>query len=1282
MPLVDVPDLGQVEFPDGLSNEQMAASIKKTLAARQPKSIDLTHLPKSTEAPIGLEAARKEFPGLDVREPHSDEGLITSLPKAVVGDTAAGLAGLSNLLHYPVPKKPGYGALFPNASEMSGNIPAAIMGKPLPIEQTITDISKDKSNVPEAALAKVSLGIAKTAPFAAVGVLPATAQKLIAAGFALDMARHVPGTFRELGAEMGKPENEQDPDKISSLIAEGAQEIGFSGLAGAHGAREGMDFSKQLVDRYVPRGQGITGTKPLAPIGEFAGAKPLERAVVPPKTPVEPSASPKQPQTPPIAPQSNVAHGVSHQGAKLAPVTFLGIQEAPAPMKPMELYNLTEAIPGHPKGSTMGRAQLEKMGYVIPEAEANKAVQPSTERPSPSPVASLSGTVSSAAPKVPTKEAAIVETTVKKPDTQGQLVGMGGATPSEFAPSEPSARETYGIAQRVRERAARQGEGLETPPGQGIAAPDSVERGRELLTKGADPETILSNFEKTKRLSSDDMAVVRAQGEKLRRQQIATEREFGTDSDEYRHETAIYDAWQKRTKPMQTEWSKTGQAQQGETDIDTGTFTGLRNAFHEVSGKEFTPRQADAAKKIATRVSTADESAQTAKAKVLEEVTKKATPEDDPQVAAAKRALAVAQEVFQRQQAKVEAIEKEAQPVKVGEDAEQGAIDAANQTVRESAARLAKAETDKRIASTVRDRAIAEEQIKAERKALQAAQKTVREATARKAKAERSKGTAEQQRNLAIKKMLAERERKALTAAQKAVRDNAKRLADLENKRRVQQADIKNLLWKLAKESIEGGEDDFDNLRQNLATETGLPVNKVNELLAQDRAFKRLSDEMYRNMADLRKLKETAKNWVKDQNTPGWLRMVKSVPRAFFVAKVFGHGTVGMITHAGLNMFNPEAWRTYWPEFFRQYKLAFGKSYHEQAMQDLVRDPNYITARRAGLANDPWRYADDYQSATMKSAVGKLGGLVGNRGFDALKLFRQARFNQVWNDLPLKMKTPEAAEVLSDAINHATGTVRMPFREWTNWTFFAPKLEGSRWAWMFGDPVRASRTFVDWRNATPDERMFAIAQLKEKAMIAGTYFTLLAINQGLLKASNSKESVNFTNPKRGDFLSFKAAGHNIGIVGPMLGMVRLFAELYHDSRGQRSRFESLDSRAKESAGDVWQYARGKLSPFAGNEEDIRTQSDYSGRPLPFSSDRVPSYLLRQGQHKYTWPEWATEKLAPIPAEEAIKEVWTAQGMKESEQKAYLKALLTGILAGSTGARVTTDTRQEQATGNR
>jgi hypothetical protein len=140
----------------------------------------------------------------------------------------------------------------------------------------------------------------------------------------------------------------------------------------------------------------------------------------------------------------------------------------------------------------------------------------------------------------------------------------------------------------------------------------------------------------------------------------------------------------------------------------------------------------------------------------------------------------------------------------------------------------------------------------------------------------------------------------------------------------------------------------------------------------------------------------------------------------------------------------------------------------------------------------------------------------------------------------------------------------------------------------------------------------------------------------------------------------------------MLGMVRLFANLYHDALGKRSKLQSLTPRGPAIAEDVGSYSRGKLSPFAGQVYNLASQSDFQGRPLPYSTDPTPAYLRKRGQGKYAWKEYLTQELAPIPAEEAVKEVMADGGLDKATADAYVKALIIGVTAGGTGARVSTD----------
>lgn len=682
----------------------------------------------------------------------------------------------------------------------------------------------------------------------------------------------------------------------------------------------------------------------------------------------------------------------------------------------------------------------------------------------------------------------------------------------------PPADTTFGIAARVTDARAEAGIVDPIESGQGIAPEASVARGRQLLDEGVSPEDALARFEKTGAIKADDVALVRAKGEQLAKAASDAAVKYGTKSPEYEAAAKADSEWIRAIKPMQTEWSKIGAAQQGETDLNTGDFHSLRTKFQELAGRDFTDREAVQAEKIAQGVRDNEADVQTAKEQVVKEVEKQAA----------------------------KATEQE--PGSVGD------------------------------------------------------------------------------------------------------------------------------VWQRAKDLLEKGTDDFDDLRHKIATDTGLPVDEVTKILAGPKKLRVITNDMYSKMAQRRHLVAQANYWLRQQAMPGWERFIKAVPGAFFRAKVFGHGTVGMVTHAGINVFDPTSWANYWPAFMKQYKLLGWHdqgAFHERAMQDLAREPNYVTARRAGLANSATRAMDDYQRGFM----GKIG-LSGNRGFDALKIFRQAQFSQAWDKLPTDMKTPEYARALADSINHSTGYVRANFPKLANSVIFAPKLEGSRWAFLVGDPVKDGKTFLNWSNATPAERAMAVRNVKQKAIMVGTYASLLAINEGLLEATNSDEKINYDDPRKPDFLAFKGAGHQFGVVSPLLGSIRYVANMMHAAMGERTKTERKDTRFEEMTTLSAKYVRGKASPFGAFAADVATQADFQGRPLPFSNDKVPAYLRREGKGPYTVPEYAMRTIAPIPLEEALKEVWMDQGMSEDRAKHWLGVLATIAVVGGTGARLQPDTALE------
>jgi len=491
-------------------------------------------------------------------------------------------------------------------------------------------------------------------------------------------------------------------------------------------------------------------------------------------------------------------------------------------------------------------------------------------------------------------------------------------------------------------------------------------------------------------------------------------------------------------------------------------------------------------------------------------------------------------------------------------------------------------------------------------------------------------------------------------------------------------------VWMRAKDLLEKGEDDYPSIVNKIATDTGLPEEQVHKILAGPKEVRTMTDEMYRKMADRRNLVRQAQDWVKDQQTPGYIKAIKLLPNAMFRVATALHGTVFGVTHGAINIFNPLEWSTYWPNFLRQFKLMGvhdGGAYHERMMQQLEADPLFDFASRAGLNNSPHRVTDDFQSAWTTHYLRQIG-LMGNRGMDAIKIMRQAMFNNAWEKYSPELRSLDDAKLLADAINHATGSIRTRLPGWTQYTFFSARLEGSRWAWMIQDPAKAGEIFTRWasgKDTTYGERQFALRELKHKAAIVGTYMGLLAANQGLLSASDSKQKINFTDPMKPDFLNFKAGGKELSPVSPMLGLVRLAANLFHITMGTRDKFEKRDTKFGEATQKVGEYARGRLSPFAGVSTDVAMGADAVGRQMPWTDMELPASgkvslnMLRQEERKYTYTEYATTHFLPLFAEEAVREVWKKQGVGETTMQHWIDGLSTAALMGTTGFKLKEDT---------
>jgi hypothetical protein len=819
------------------------------------------------------------------------------------------------------------------------------------------------------------------------------------------------------------------------------------------------------------------------------------------------------------------------------------------------------------------------------------------------------------------------------------MVDLGASTPEmNGKPTKTvgAGADIHGIAQRVRDARAQAGVASPVPTGEGWNVQEAIDWGRQLKKEGADPEKSLSDFEKTGAISPDAAALIRAHGEDLAKVARNIEEKFGTDSEEYRVAQKASDSWEQRTKPIGTAWHKIGVVHQGETDLDTGSVSEMARAHKKATGNDFTAEQVKKATEIAEQSKKATQEAQDALRKAQDELSKAQVPKYPSYI------INVAERIVAR-------LDTAADAARARVKARLGRVSAGIDPEMLSDAAIIGAS---HIAHIGLDFA----------KWSDAMVKELGDT---------------------IKPHLQD----IFAKSQKQVDDLADSMGGKEGAT-VKQAVRKTpapktpteRVFDAAKKEIEAGSQDMGDLRNKLAIDLGMTPREVAEHLAKNQTVKRATDEAYLKQARARQLKNSAKAWLKDQQSPVWQRYASKIPRALFGLKVAGHATVGIGTHAAQNLFIPSRWPAIARAYVDMWRFAYGKAAtHEAAMEDLTRRPNFPVARRGGLVNDPYTSQGDYQSPENTRWCRMLRA--GNLAFDALKELRQDLFDLHWNKLPAHMKTPEMAKAISDMMDHATGTTRRAVSEsnWKNLVFFAPRLVGSRLAWEIADPVKAVYYGLKGKSATPAERYFALSQLKEKSAFLGVYLGALAVNQGILQATGSKQRVNMSDPSKADWLRFKGAGYQAAPFSSGIFAIRQFARLLHDLRGTRTPFEQLEgNRQSEAAGHLMQYARGELSPAAGYLADQISQQDFMGRNLPLSDEKDKNWMKEHGYGRYTWGQYATQALTPIPVEEPVMEVWKHWGMPDATASFWMKTLLEA------GARATTGIYfgEDQSYGNK
>lgn len=836
------------------------------------------------------------------------------------------------------------------------------------------------------------------------------------------------------------------------------------------------------------------------------------------------------------------------------------------------------------------------------------------------------------------------------------------------------------------------------PTGEVLSPKEYKERGRLLLNNGVDPGEVASNFMKNGTVSADTVSVAEAHKADLMKAADDARKQFGINSKEYKEAASKYQDWAENVvKPMGTEFGAVGRALQGFTDIDTGSFVSMANAYKDKTGKEPNAAAVAEIEKLTKEVNQSKASVEELQAKLTETIDKLVKAEEEAEKTKEgikEKAKKVASFIRKAKLSKPDMFSA-ATPASLVWD---GAVEVAAKTVevsgdvaqaiKDGIEHIQKSDWYKNLDSQKRKEA--EKQFKdfINNNTSDRAQQRIENLEKKLEEIKAQKGQEPKEKKKQAERVKSQEELRLEREIEDVKFENLVTKFEGKKDSKFSMRDARDI-WNYAKSEYLDKGKSFEQMLSGTASDLGLTMKQVRDAITTPKGARAISDEMYRKINQRRSAMSRAENYVETADKTRMQKILGSIPNFFFGLKTFGHGTVGAITHAGMNLFQPSRWKNYFPFFINQFKYATSVPKYEQAVEDLKNHPDYTFWKRAGLAVDPGEKYDDYQSDFAKKiAKTKLGsffnkvGAAGDRGFFALKVYRLGLAKSFYDNLSASQKAEinkqgisKTAIEIAKLVNHATGTSELdlgrgPVSKFVNTAFFAPKLEASRWQGLIGDPVKATKTFANWKNASVSEKAAAKRVVRNAGEKIATYAALLAVNAGVLAATDSDDQINVTDPSQNDYLKFKVLGKTIDPTGGMESTLRFIYSMLHPTyvgiEGGTKR-EMRKTPGEQQTNILATQARYKLSPVASTVADILTTTDAMGRPLPFSEVKP-----RRGQTAYDYLEYLSHQQTPIPVGEFFKELQSSmeeRGMSKAQIKDYINAIAVGTITGATGVKI-------------
>jgi hypothetical protein len=421
------------------------------------------------------------------------------------------------------------------------------------------------------------------------------------------------------------------------------------------------------------------------------------------------------------------------------------------------------------------------------------------------------------------------------------------------------------------------------------------------------------------------------------------------------------------------------------------------------------------------------------------------------------------------------------------------------------------------------------------------------------------------------------------------------------------------------------------------------------------------------------------------------IKGILSVPRGI---ATFGHGVVFPITHGGDLLYRPGSYGVFFRNLLRTWTKSGSAAATGIELSKMKKSELFDMAIRSKL--DVLDKADE---TNLFSKVDPFG--ISKNAWALLKVMRY----ELWKSQMKKFIKPgmtneaklEIGKNLAEWANHATGSGKGPISDTgIAKVLFGPKITQAKLNKLFVDPVKTGRTvaqvaveklkldqnqafvktFGNWEKATPGERAAAKTRLSGLAQNLGVATGFIAVNNGLLWATGQKDKdgkqtwVNVTNPKKSDWMAFKAGGYEWSIPGmhsEFKALGQMLAAAFMSSEEANKFSHGMGKRALLI--DIFgKYEANKFTPALSGGLEALSGHDYQGRPLPWVHEKP-----KAGKPSYTWMEYALSH-GPIPLTGPIKYVYDqlrGKGVSALDSTAIIKGLIiTGV--GATGVHIAED----------